>query len=44
MLAEGNPDLEQRIRTRLAEHIALALTEIADKFKTLSEQTVETQT
>lgn len=43
MLAEGDPEREQRIRARLAEHIGLALTEIADKFKTLSEQTVETQ-
>ena len=43
MLGEGDPEREARIRARLAEHIGLALTEIADKLKTLSEQTVETQ-
>lgn len=43
MLAEGDPEREQRIRTRLAEHVGLVLTEISDKLKTLSEQVAEVQ-
>lgn len=38
LLAEGDPVLEERIHARLSEHINLALTEISDKLKSLSEQ------
>jgi len=45
LLAEGNPEREERIRARLAEHVELVLTEISNKInKALSEQTVGTQT
>lgn len=43
VLAEGDPEREERIRTRLVEHVGLVLTEIADKVKTLSEQVAEVQ-
>lgn len=41
VLAEGDPDREQRIRARLAEQVELTLTEISDKLKTLGEQVAE---
>jgi len=37
-LAEGDPEREQRIRARLAEHIGLALVEVSDKLKALTEE------
>lgn len=43
VLAEGDPDREQRIRARLAEQVELMLTEISDKLKALGEQVAEAQ-
>lgn len=44
VLADGDPERERRIHARLVEHIDLALHEIADKLKSLSERVVEAQT
>lgn len=42
ILAEGDPEREERIRARLTEHVGLVLTEISDKLKALTEQPTET--
>lgn len=38
ILAEGDPEREQRIRAHLVEHLGGVLTEVSDKLKKLSEQ------